>query len=815
MDRERQQRIEEVFHAALERRDGTERRRFLEETCGDRADVRQEIEELLAAAHEYDSRAGAAKSPSLPRYGPYQCEEIIGHGGMGTVYRATRADGQFDRVTALKVLRGSLRNEIYRAQFLSERQILAQLNHPHIARLFDGGTTDEGEPYLVMEYIAGEPLDSWCDAQKLTVAERLRLFGQVIDAVDYAHRNLVVHRDLKPSNILVTSSGDVKLLDFGTSKLMADDAAATVLRAMTPRFASPEQLRGERVATASDVYSLGVVLYVILTGSDPFVSGESPMAAMERAVSDMSPHPPSGVVNDETAAARGTSLRDLRKKLRGDLSSILAKALAFDPAQRYPSAAAFGEDLKRFLDGRPVQARRQRWTYVAGRALRRHRRSVAVAALVLAGLSAAGVYSWRQEMEASRRFEESRQIAKYLLFELFDEVSRLPGSTEVRARMAGTAQAQLDRLSANAKASDAVRLETAAGYNRLAEVYGVPGGANLGDPVAAMDNLSRARELLEALDRGSDEVRIESARNRLLLAKVLLWAHNRAAEARPLVMEAARELDSARDGAAAWFKGRALQRVLECDLAYAEERWDEEDASAARGLSELEQWPDPLRGADEEYALDRALLLRHAGNVDYYRGRVEVALKRYQEADALLREAGARWRSRPALLAAQLLTGYDIGTTFDKLGRAAEAVDAIRGTLEVGRRLIGIEDRDQTLLRNYLIVRQAAAEMLAEAGRHEEALAEQQAVVKARAERAAAQPDVSSLRRDLAFAVFVMGEVHRRKGDAAQACASWRSSLKAFEELRSKGEVSDWDWNQNTSTLRARVSGCPGPPSAP
>ena len=814
MDAGRQRRLEEMFHAAMDLSDGAQRRRFLDQACApEESDLRQEIEELLAAAREVEVQRSAVRA--LPRYGPYQCEEVIGQGGMGTVYRATRADGQFDRVTALKVLRGSLRDELYRAQFLSERQILAQLNHPHIARLFDGGTTDEGEPYLVMEYVAGEPLDTWCDERALGVRERVQLFGQVIDAVDYAHRNLVVHRDLKPSNILVTPGGDVKLLDFGTSKLMADDAGATVLRAMTPRFASPEQLRGERVATASDVYSLGVVLYVILTGSDPFVSGESAMLAMERAVSEMAPHPPSGVVDEAKAAARGTSLKDLRKALRGDLSSVLARAMAFDTAQRYQSAAAFGEDLRRYLEGRPVQARRQRWTYVLGRALRRHRRGVAVAALMAAGLGGAGVYSWRQEMEATRRFEESRQIAKYLLFELFDEVSRLPGSTEVRARMAQTAQAQLDRLSANAKASDAVRLETVAGYNRLAEVYGVSGGANLGDPVAALDNLTRARGLVQALDGGNPAVRIESARNRLLRAKVLLWAHNRTAEARPLVMEAAGELDSARDGGAAWFKVRALQRVMECDLAYAEERWDEEGASAARGLSELEQWPGPLRGADEEYALDRALLVRHAGNVDYYRGRVEGALKRYREADSLLREAGARWRSRPALLAAQLLTGYDVGTTLDKLGRTAEAVDAIRVTLEAGRRLIEIEDRDQTLLRNYLIVRQAAAEMLAEAGRHGEAMAEQQAVVKARAERAAAQPDVSSLRRDLAFSVFVLGEVQWRKGDRGAACESWRSALAVFEELRRKGTVSDWDWNQNTSTLRARVSGCPGPPSVP
>jgi serine/threonine protein kinase len=249
-------------------------------------------------------------TPVLPRFGAYQCDGILGSGGMGTVYRAHRDDGQFRHEVAIKVLRGSLRSEWYRERFLSERQILARLNHPNIARLLDGGMTREGEPYLVMELIEGEPLDAFCDSRRLPLEDRLALFGQVIDAVDYAHRNLVVHRDLKPSNILVTKEGRPKLVDFGTSKLVEADAMTTSPHAVTPAYASPEQLRGEPAGVASDVFSGGVILYELMTGAAPFSGSKSITSALRRASGEISAAAPATAVTGDAEGNDGRSRRD-------------------------------------------------------------------------------------------------------------------------------------------------------------------------------------------------------------------------------------------------------------------------------------------------------------------------------------------------------------------------------------------------------------------------------------------------------------------------------------------------------------------------
>jgi len=335
----------------------------------------------------------------------------VGERRHGLGVRARRVDGQFDQEVAIKFLRGSLRNDVYRARFVAERQILAHLNHPNIARLLDGGMTDEGEPYLVMEFVDGEPMDLYCDRHKLRIEARLLLFHQVLDAVDAAHRNLVVHRDLKPSNILVTREGIVKLLDFGTSKLLAEDVTMTGPAALTPAYASPEQLRREPVATTTDVFSLGVVLFRLLTGADPFGESKSYVGSLERAIRETSPARPEALVDDRAAEARSSTLADLRKRLRGDLTSILHKALAYDPARRYPSVASLAADLHRYQDQRPVLARRQNWTYLCGRAIRRHVRIVSVAALFVIGLSAAAVFSARQARLAQReRIAPKRRI---------------------------------------------------------------------------------------------------------------------------------------------------------------------------------------------------------------------------------------------------------------------------------------------------------------------------------------------------------------------------------------------------------------------
>lgn len=353
-------------------------------------------------------------TPVLPRFGAYQCDGILGSGGMGTVYRAHRDDGQFRHEVAIKVLRGSLRSEWYRERFLSERQILARLNHPNIARLLDGGMTREGEPYLVMELIEGEPLDAFCDSRRLPLEDRLALFGQVIDAVDYAHRNLVVHRDLKPSNILVTKEGRPKLVDFGTSKLVEADAMTTSPHAVTPAYASPEQLRGEPAGVASDVFSGGVILYELMTGAAPFSGSKSITSALRRASGEISAAAPATAVTGDAAQLRGVSLDRARKVMTGDLAAILLKALDPEAARRYGTAQALADDLTRYREGRPVLAKPASRLYRAAKFIRRNRVAAAVGMVFAIGLAAATAVSLYQANVARREARRAEQINTFL-----------------------------------------------------------------------------------------------------------------------------------------------------------------------------------------------------------------------------------------------------------------------------------------------------------------------------------------------------------------------------------------------------------------
>lgn len=472
----RQQRIEELFHEVLEH--GAER---LSQACGDDQSLREEVESLLASYQDWSASLPAPSSEALPRFGAYQCVELIGVGGMGAVYRAQRADGQFEQSVAIKVLRGALRTEWYRERFLEERRILARLNHPNIAQLLDGGMTSDGEPFLVMELAEGDAIDIYCDRHKLSIRKRLELFDQILAAIDYAHKQLIVHRDLKPSNVMVGREGVVKLLDFGTSKLIEEDATATSMRALTPRYASPEQLRGEAAGVGSDVYSAGVLLFELLSGASPFGDSESVLLSLERASGRAEAASPESRASAEAAALRSTTLPQLRKELRGDLGAILAKALGYEGAARYGSTEALREDLQRYRQGLPVEAKAATLGYRAARFLQRNRWGVAAAAtlFVIASMGLASTL-WQARI-AARRFADLRQFALFVMADLNEGLQRLPGSTQLQKQSVERSLAYLDRLSSEATADDTLRVEIADGYRRLGDVLGNPFRANLGE----------------------------------------------------------------------------------------------------------------------------------------------------------------------------------------------------------------------------------------------------------------------------------------------------------------------------------------------
>jgi serine/threonine protein kinase len=334
---------------------------------------------------------------------------------MSVVYRAERADGQFDQTVALKVMAAYLAAPEFLRRFETERRLLASLHHPNITRLLDGGVSSSGDPFLVTEYVDGEPIDRHCDQRKLSVEARLRVFLQVCDAVDYAHRNLIVHRDLKPANILVDQEGAVKLLDFGTASLLAaePDLTVTRLRMMTPRYASPEQLRGERANIATDVFSLGVILYELLTGAWPFGNPGSVLSELNRVAADSAASPPSTVITEATAESRSTPREQLGRMLRGDLGAIALKALENDPARRYDSVRAFLSDVENFLKGRPVLARPQTFLYRAGKLVRRRWLPVTAAAVFVCGLLAATGVATYQARQARAQANRARRMAAF------------------------------------------------------------------------------------------------------------------------------------------------------------------------------------------------------------------------------------------------------------------------------------------------------------------------------------------------------------------------------------------------------------------
>ncbi|HXO42325.1 MAG TPA: serine/threonine-protein kinase, partial [Thermoanaerobaculia bacterium] len=485
---------------------------------------------LKEAVEQAERALGGGPEPELlgRRIGAYRLVRLLGRGGMGAVYLAERADEVFRQRVAIKLLPWALATAEARHRFQLERQTLARLEHPHIARLLDGGETADGLPYLVMEYVDGEPIDQFCQRQDLDLVRRLRLFREVCGAVAHAHRNLVVHRDLKPGNILVTADGAVKLLDFGIAKLLPGaetDGTLPLTVAgrllLTPLFASPEQVRGEPVTTATDVYALGLLLFRLLVGAHPYrFATESPVEVV-RVVCDQPPPRPSVAA---TAGAAGLGLPALRRRLRGDLDNIVLKALRKEPERRYASVEALAEDVRRYLEQLPVRARPDTPGYRGAKFARRHRLVLAAAALIAASLLGGLLATVRQARIAERRFQDVRALADSLLFEVHDAIAPLPGSTPARQLLVRNGLAYLDRLAAETGGDPALELDLAAAYQRVGDVQGNPNQPNLGDIAGALAAYQKARQILGRLllrSPASPAVRAETARCERRIANVL------------------------------------------------------------------------------------------------------------------------------------------------------------------------------------------------------------------------------------------------------------------------------------------------------
>jgi non-specific serine/threonine protein kinase/serine/threonine-protein kinase len=683
MDAALWERVRDLMHRALDV-PAAERAAWVETQAGGDAAVSSEVMRLLAAdasARGFldvpliaDPAAAAALREALPvradgldagsEVGPYRVLHEIGRGGMGTVYLAVRADEVFEKHVAIKVAAAGPGRAGHRDLFTRERQLLATLEHPGIARILDGGETPAGLLYLVMEYVDGVPIDRYADERRLDVRSRLRLFADVCVAVQYAHDHLVVHRDIKPSNVFVGPDGRVRLLDFGIAKLLAshDDAAGpetrTLVQAWTPESASPEQVRGEPTSVATDVYGLGALLYRLLAGTPVFDLATADRLERARIVCEDTPRPPS---------IAGASAGVVRSQVAGDLDRVVLKALQKDPARRYRSATHLAEDVERYLANLPVLAMPDSWRYRARKLVGRHPlATAATAAAVVAIVGASGAALWqarRADAERDRaraRLADVRRLASTLIFDVYDRVENSPNATTIRRGLVEKGIAYLDDVAADARTDQVLSIELAEAYRRLASVQG-GGNANLGDSEGALASLTKGRALLEPFRAtGNVPLDVEIVDLKLLrqLSELLALEPDRR---QALVAEALERGDRLSER----FPNRP--EVLEAQAHssfYA--------ALAASGVERIERWTLASRRYEALVAMvpDDARHLRSLGLTEKYlgaaygnAGRSEDARTHYERALALDRRVHAlQPNSRQSMLDVAIDLG-NLGTT--------------------------------------------------------------------------------------------------------------------------------------------------------
>ncbi|HEV2853609.1 MAG TPA: serine/threonine-protein kinase [Thermoanaerobaculia bacterium] len=699
---ERWRRIDRIFAHLLEL-PREQRRAFLGEACRGDPELLREVERLLDAdernATFLERPAGEllgfpAPSPGTEEgslLGPYRLLRKIGGGGMGTVYLARREDEHYQREVAVKVLRSGLESTEALHRFFAERQILARLEHPNIARLYDGGSTEDGRPYLVMELVEGLPVDQYCDRNRLTVEQRLDLFRRIGSAVQYAHQNLLVHRDLKPGNILVTAGGEPKLLDFGIAKRLAPESAEDLdrtrdgLRMMTPSYASPEQVKGEPVATASDVYSLGVLLYELLAGRGPFQlapSGPSRGSLpheIERAICEQEPERPSEALfrpgdppPEEIARNRKTRPTALQRRLQGDLDNIILMALRKEPERRYASVGQLSRDLESHLRSLPVAARPDTLLYRGRKFLRRHRAGVAAAVLVV--LIAAGFMA--SLMAQGRRLARERDKARYTLSFLVDTFKQADPYHTQGERL--TAREILDR-GANRVSHD---------FQSQPEVQAAVMDA-IGEVDLGLGRYDEAQPLLE----------------RALALRRQIYG--------PESLEVARSLELLGRLKAERSDNAAAERLLRQSLALKRRLLGSDDPEVARTLNRLGAFLAEVHATPEVEKLHREALAiaRRAegpegatvGESLVYLGKLKRDLGDYAAAEKLLREGVAVERRavgerNPGLYGHQTV----FGEILIELGKYKEAEALLRQSLAAQQKILGPEHPDIDITLNNL-----------------------------------------------------------------------------------------------------------------
>ncbi len=815
MDAAHWEKLKDLFNRAIDLPDA-ERASFLE-NCDE--DLRNQIKNLVEA-HEHVG--GFIAEPAMVEIGlsdetdanigrridGYEILSEIGHGGMGAVYLAAHAEESFTQTVAVKLVKRGMDTAAVLKRFVMERQILANLEHANIARLLDVGTTSDGLPYFVMEYIEGLPVTKYCAAHEFSTAERLQLFRRICAAVHYAHQNLVVHRDLKPSNILVMKDGAPKLLDFGIAKLLnpewstdTAEATATMMRLLTPEYASPEQLRGGNITTASDVYSLAVVLYELLSGQRPFVVETESREEFIQAILTKEPLRPSAVSNPKFQIPNSKSENETLsnddqnstnkeriahpkpktqnpKSLKGDLDNIILKALSKEPARRYASVQEFSEDVRRHLEGLPVAATADTISYRLGKFILRHQMAFAAtifASFLLLTATAAAIWqAVRADAERARaeaRFRDVRTLANSLLFEIHDSIKDLPGATPARKLLVGRALDYLDKLANESRNDMTLQSELATGYEKIGDVQGSPLAANLGDSAGALASYGKAlaiREMLAAAPENFAE-RYAAAMLHSKIYRVMMLQN---------------------DFTEAEFHCRRALSILD-ELVLVEPDNLLIRVTTARFYLELGELLVSKKDGDAEAALVN------------YRRSIAVA-EAIPATAALLEKAADGLSLNEKILSVTQMAYRRIGQNAETRHQTDEALGVYLKALTAAEKLAAASDPPKPQSRIVLAIALGnVGRTQAATGKVDEALTNTQVMLEICEKAVADDPQNYLAASQLALAHGSLGDVHFRRGDFEKSLAHFQISLELQEKMREKSPDDVYNIGNLGETLAA------------
>ncbi|MGQ8364555.1 serine/threonine protein kinase [Glaciecola sp. 1036] len=690
------------------------------------------------------------------KIGNYNVTEFIGQGGMGAVYKGERATADFDLVVAIKLIRQGVLSDPIIQRFEHERQTLANLIHPNIARLYDGGQTPEGTPYFIMEYINGCSLSSWIQNEKPDLELMLKMFVDICDAVRYAHQNLVIHRDITPSNVMVTREGQIKLIDFGIAKPLETQPSPTASEhpslqglSFTPGFAAPERSQQGISNTLSDIYSLGKLLEFMLKQRD---------------------------IDDE-------------------LASIIFTASADKPERRYKTVNALMQDIQHYLGHFPVDAFSSSPGYRFKKFSQRHKKSVflsfaALTAIILALIISLTQYQRAEKnfAQANQRFEQVRTLAGYQLFDLYDELSRVAGTTQARSELADNAHGYLKILAEQPLASFEVKLETVQGYLRLAYIYGVPAQPNLGDFDTAKKHLQTAKKLASDLELVFPEnTSLKTVKAGILAAQAMMLIHNDndLSAAKEVIEQSYQTLDSIPNNKRdqLWFK--TLRELRNASLEHADQASDAKEINryANAWLADIQQWPDELKQSYIKQQ-DENIYFYWIGVAHYVAEEFEQAVAAFDCAHTALSQLETEQKNDPKLLYQLAWTNY---LAFGSATRFLEAVQVnqyLIRTDEYIERLKALEERDISLYVFSLHLREAWSQTLANAGDFEKAIEIQQGVVE-EITQSVEQGAINSSVSSLAFSHIILAYLYRDVDNIADTCTSL---IKAEELLKPLAE---------------------------